>query len=79
MMARPMASAEEPNNQQGARNRTYNPSTQHTRLDPGFTRRLTALLNQTENSGLNKDTHELANGISYKEFTAHWGTDPEHY
>jgi hypothetical protein len=79
MMARPAASAEEPENQQGARNGTYNLSTQRTGPGLGFARRLTALLNQTENGGLDEDTYEPANGISYKEFTAHWGTDPEHY
>jgi hypothetical protein len=76
-MARPAASAEEPENQQGAGNGTHNPSTQRTGPGSGFARRLTALLNQTENGGLDEDTHEPADGISYEEFTAHWGTDPE--
>jgi hypothetical protein len=70
-MARPAASAEEPENQQGAGNRTYNPSTQCTGPGSGFARRLTALLNQTENGGLDEDTHKPADGISYEEFTAH--------
>ncbi|PKX99081.1 uncharacterized protein P174DRAFT_416780 [Aspergillus novofumigatus IBT 16806] len=34
------------------------------------------LLNQAENGGFDEDSNEVAEGISYEEFAAHWQTDP---
>ncbi|KAF7183950.1 hypothetical protein CNMCM7691_004440 [Aspergillus felis] len=67
-MARPTVSAEEPENQQGAGNRTHDPSTQRTGPDPGFARRLTALLNQTENGGLDEDTYNDGKDPYFKDW-----------
>ncbi|GFF92441.1 hypothetical protein IFM53868_06844 [Aspergillus udagawae] len=73
-MARPNETPLRPKNQ----TKSQNENDQEQRAEPtrGFSRRLTALLSQTENGGFNKDTNELAESISYEEFTAHWQTDP---
>ncbi|EAW24646.1 uncharacterized protein NFIA_101300 [Aspergillus fischeri NRRL 181] len=73
-MARPNETPLGPEN----RTESQNENDQEQRAEPAcrFSRRLTALLSQTKNGGFNEDTNELAESISYEEFTAHWQTDP---